>query len=216
MENYQGELDLPALGEYDLPSKDIEVLTSNTAKAKFRYPRHDPLESDLHDNRTEREKLENIVRISSQVLTSTELELWEEIAGQKLTNSMKFESDLRIPKVVIDSELRKHNKLQSERQDAAEKLNDFEPEVGNKKTIQVHSAATAIEPVKTIHLMPLHEGKLNDHTQEDLLFACKYKLSNYWRHLNRFPRRYIVLRLFPNLLANLIKLLWPKAGNNIH
>ena len=207
METYQGELDLPSLGEYDLPSKEIEVLATNTAKAKFRYPRHDPAESDLQDNRTEREKLEDILRISSQVLNSTELELWEEIAGQKLTDSMKFDSDLRIPKVVIDSELRKHNKSHSDRQDAAETLSDFDSDIFNEKTVHVSSAETKVKKVKSINLMPLHEGKLSKTAQEELLFACKYKISNYWRCLNSLPRRYTILRSCPNLLANLIKLL---------
>ena len=172
------------------------------------------MESNLVDDRTEQQKLEDIMRISSQVLNSAELALWEEIAGEKLTNSMKFESDLRIPKVVIDAELRKHNKLKSERQDAAEQLHDFEPQIFNEKTIQVHSAETKIQKVRKVNLMPLHEGKLNKLTQEDLLFACKYKLANYWRCLTRLPRRYTVLRLCPNLLANLIKLLVYKKATD--
>ena len=145
-------------------------MAANTAKAKFRYPRHDPMESNLQDNRTEREKLEDILRISSQVLTSSELELWEEIAGQKLTESMKFESDLRIPKVVIDAELRKHNKTHSDRQEAADAISDFDPDIFNK-TIKVHSAATNAKEVKSINLMPLHEGKLTETTQKELTYS---------------------------------------------
>ena len=68
VEDFCGELDQPSLGEYDLPAKELQVLTSNTAKAKFKYPTRDPAESELTDNRTEKEKLQDILRISSQVL----------------------------------------------------------------------------------------------------------------------------------------------------
>ena len=113
-ENYQGELDFPALGVYDIPEKSMDALASKatkTTKTKFRYPARDPEESDITDDRNDQEILEDILRISSQILTPQELTIWNEIAGQDLTDTMKFNNDVRIPKTVLDAELRRHKKL---------------------------------------------------------------------------------------------------------
>ena len=206
VEDFCGELDQPSLGEYDLPAKELQVLASNTAKAKFKYPTRDPAESELTDNRTEKEKLQDILRISSQVLNAEELHLWEEIAGQKLCDSMKFNSDLRIPKVVLDSELRKHTKNHTDKLVAATTTSDFEPEIFTK-TIQVHAAKLTAKKVNSVNLMPKHTQELNEDSMKELLFSCKYRLVNYLQSLNTLPRKYAILRTCPNLMFNLIKIL---------
>ena len=189
-----------------MPAKELQVLASSSAKAKFKYPTRDPVESELTDNRTEKEKLQDILRISSQVLTAQELQLWEDIAGQKLSDSMKFHSDLRIPKVVLDSELRKHTKSQTDRLVAAATASDFEPNVFSR-TIQAHAAGFEIKKVNSVHLMSKHTQELCEESVKELLFSCKYKLMNYLRSFTNLPRKYIILRACPNLLFNLMKIL---------
>ena len=154
-----------------MPAKELQVLASSSAKAKFKYPTRDPVESELTDNRTEEEKLQDILRISSQVLTAQELQLWEDIAGQKLSDSMKFHSDLRIPKVVLDSELRKHTKSQTDRLVAAATASDFEPNVFSR-TIQAHAAGFEIKKVNSVNLMPKHTQELSEESMKELLFSC--------------------------------------------
>ena len=204
-ENYQGELDFPALGVYDIPEESMDALASKatkTTKTKFRYPARDPEESDITDDRNDQEILEDILRISSQILTPQELTIWNEIAGQDLTDTMKFNNDVRIPKTVLDAELRRHKKLKDPK-DILETVNDFEPNIG----IEVNSADAEESTKKTKTLMQLNTETLTDETVIHLQDNCKFKLQNYIKSLVHRPRNYVILKTCPNLFANLLQVL---------
>ena len=203
-ESYSGELDFPALGVYSLPQSEINVLAMSPAKQKFKYPTRDPPVSELKDERTDSEKLEDILRVSSQILTKEELAIWNEIAGQNLSQVMRFQSDVRIPKSVLDAELRKHAKLQQDGGDQTQTLSEFET-IGIPSRID--SAQVSIRPKKTINLMPINNAALRDSSINELLDICKYKLVSYLKTFEYVPRRYSVFRTCPNLLANFVKVL---------
>ena len=152
-ENYVGELDFPALGIYQLPKKEVEALATKTAKQKFRYPSKDPAESELVDERPDQEILEDILRISSQILTPDELTLWNEIACQDLSHSMKFNNDILVPKMILDQECRRHKKLKKEKDNLLETVSDFEPDIG----VQINSARAEITVKKRKTLMQLNQ-----------------------------------------------------------
>ena len=59
-EDYQGELDFPALGVYNIPAENVDALASKTTKTKFRYPSRDPVESNITYNRNDQEILEAV------------------------------------------------------------------------------------------------------------------------------------------------------------
>ena len=203
-ETFSGELDFPALGEYSLPQSEINVLAMSPARQKFKYPTRDPPISELKDERTDSEKLEDILRVSSQILTKEELVIWNEIAGQNLSEVMRFQSDVRIPKSVLDAELRKHAKLHQDGGDQTQTLTEFET-IGIPSRID--SAQVSIRPKKTINLMPINNAALSDSSINELLDICKYKLVSYLKTFDHVPRRYSVFRTCPNLLANFVKVL---------
>ena len=53
-------------------------------KAKFRFPKHDPSAPDIVDTRSDEEKMQDILRIWSQVLTPAETAIWNEVSQRDL------------------------------------------------------------------------------------------------------------------------------------
>ena len=79
---------------------------SPATKMKFRFPSKDPDENIVIDNRSDSEKVTDIIRIWSQLLTSEERVIWNEIAERDLTRDISLESGIRTPKSFIENEIK--------------------------------------------------------------------------------------------------------------
>ena len=53
-------------------------------RQKFKYPNRDPPPNTFQDTRTEREKVESILRISSQILDAENLDVWNRVCERSL------------------------------------------------------------------------------------------------------------------------------------
>ena len=76
---------------------------SPATKAKFRFPSKDPQENLVIDKRSDSQKVTDILRIWSQLLTSDEQEIWNEIAERDLTRDISLESGIITPNFFIEN-----------------------------------------------------------------------------------------------------------------
>ena len=88
---------------------------TSTIKKKFRFPAQDPSENDVTDTRTDIQKINDIIRVWSQVLTPAEQLLWDEIAERNLSHDISL-SGIRTPKALIDDEIKKYRNLNASTQ----------------------------------------------------------------------------------------------------
>ena len=84
-------------------------------KAKFRFPSSDPADNQVIDTRTPEQKMSDILRIWSQLLTKDETKIWNEISNRDLTNDISLKSGLRTTKSIIASEIKKFRENASEK-----------------------------------------------------------------------------------------------------
>jgi hypothetical protein len=84
-------------------------------KAKFRFPSSDPADNVVIDTRTPEQKMSDILRIWSQLLTKDETKIWNEISHRDLTNDVSLKSGLRTTKSIIASEIKKFRENASEK-----------------------------------------------------------------------------------------------------
>ena len=85
----------------------------SAAKAKFRFPSKDLVANIIQDNRSDEEKVNDIMGIWCQILTKEEQDIWNSIAECDLTNNITLSSGLRIPKHLIDAEIRAFKNVNS-------------------------------------------------------------------------------------------------------
>ena len=85
---------------------DFSVFAATPAvKAKFKYPSKDPLPNLIEDTRTDSEKVSDILRIWSQILTPAEQVIWNEIAERDISKAISLPSGMRIPKTFIEKDI---------------------------------------------------------------------------------------------------------------
>jgi hypothetical protein len=58
-------------------------------KQKFTYPRIDPDDSGIIDDRSDHQKMASILRICSQILSKDELQVWNELTERFLENATR-------------------------------------------------------------------------------------------------------------------------------
>ena len=85
---------------------NIVTAAIKAQKAKFRFPKHDPSAPDIVDTRSDEEKMQDILRVWSQVLTPAETAIWNEVSQRDLSKDISLKSGLRTPKCVIDREIK--------------------------------------------------------------------------------------------------------------
>ena len=126
---WEGEHDFAYLGENYQFSDTVNLnvhSASKDIKKKFRFPTSDPVENSIVDNRTDSEKVADILRIWSQVLTPAEAQIWSDIAERDVTKDISLRSGLRTPKSMIDNEIKMfsniNNKQKNEMTDLLQKL----------------------------------------------------------------------------------------------
>ena len=79
-----------------------------TVKEKFRFPRDDPDESVILDQRSDDQKIRDILRIWSQVLNPDECKIWSSCAQRDISHDITLKNGIRTPKVLIDEEIKKY------------------------------------------------------------------------------------------------------------
>ena len=102
--------------KYILCPQLVNLKTATSAvKKKFRFPAQDPGENDVTDTRSDLQKINDIIRVWSQVLTPAEQLLWDEIAERNLSHDISL-SGIRTPKTLIDDEIKKYRNLNATKQ----------------------------------------------------------------------------------------------------
>ena len=92
---------------YECESNDISACAVSPAtKAKFCFPSKDPAENLVDDIRSDSEKVTDILRIWSQILTPDEKLIWSDIAERDLAKTISLNSGIRIPKSFIECDIR--------------------------------------------------------------------------------------------------------------
>ena len=69
-------------------------VASNAVKAKFLYPSKDPLPNLIEDTRSDSQKVSDILRIWSQILTPEEEFIWNEIAERDILKAISLPSGI--------------------------------------------------------------------------------------------------------------------------
>jgi hypothetical protein len=116
-EQWEGEFDFHYLSDHELYSEETSIsnlasAASKAQKAKFRFPSSDPKENQVIDNRTPEQKMADILRTWSQLLTVEETQVWNEISRRDLTRDiLTSDSGLRTTKSIIDREIRQFRQL---------------------------------------------------------------------------------------------------------
>ena len=105
---------------YALPSPSeseniFACAASSAIKKKFRFPAHDPSENEVTDTRTDVQKINDIIRVWSQVLTPSEQLLRNDIAERNLSHDISL-SGIRTPKALIDEQIKKYRNLNASTQ----------------------------------------------------------------------------------------------------
>jgi hypothetical protein len=76
----------------------------------------DPKENLVLDKRSDLQKVTDILRIWSQLLTSEEQEIWNNIAERDLTRDISLESGIKTPKCFIENEIKAFKDLKKKDQ----------------------------------------------------------------------------------------------------
>ena len=121
VESYENECNFAFFPElYDIcPPSDSEIIyacaASSAVKKKFKFPVHDPEDNVIKDTRTDVEKISDILRVWSQVLTPDEQNLWNDVAERNLSHDISLRG-VRTPKALIDDEIRKFRNIEADKQ----------------------------------------------------------------------------------------------------
>ena len=109
-ELWENEYDFSYLSDQYLYNSTLNAETNiataaiKAQKAKFRFPSKDPQATNIVDRRSDKQKMSDILRISSQVLNREEINIWNEVSERDLSRDISLKSGLRTPKCIIDHE----------------------------------------------------------------------------------------------------------------
>ena len=84
---------------------------SKAQKAKFCFPSSDPQANQVIDSRTLEQKMADILRTWSQLLTREETQVWNEISERDLSRDISLKSGLHTTKSIIDREIRQFRQI---------------------------------------------------------------------------------------------------------
>ena len=79
-----------------------------TVKNKFRFPRDDPAESVILDQRSGDQKIRDILRVWSQVLNPDEAKIWSSCAQRDISHDITLKNGIRTPKVIVDEAIKRY------------------------------------------------------------------------------------------------------------
>ena len=81
-------------------------VATDSVKAKFRFPSKDPVPNLIEDTRSDSQKVSDILRIWSQILTTDEKLIWNEIAERDLSKTISLSLGIRTPKTFIEKDIK--------------------------------------------------------------------------------------------------------------
>ena len=116
IENWENGHDFCFISDkhYEMCQSEFSVFTATVAvKAKYKFPSKDPLPNLIEDTRTDSQKVSDILRIWSQILTPTEEVIWNEIAERDISNTISLPSGMRIPKTFIEKDIKAFRDLKA-------------------------------------------------------------------------------------------------------
>ena len=119
--------------ELNQPSENENIYAcaaSSAVKQKFRFPAKDPEENSISDERTDVQKVNDILRVWSQILTPAEQTLWNEVAERNLSHDISL-NGIRTPKTFIDAEIKSFRNLSAAKQKKLLLALDQAPDVIN-------------------------------------------------------------------------------------
>ena len=94
-EAWEGQNDFHYLNDYVTVTQNVSAFKVNPAvKAKFRYPSSDPTPNEIEDERTDAQKVEDILRIWAQILKPEEQKIWNQIAERDITKLISLQSGM--------------------------------------------------------------------------------------------------------------------------
>jgi hypothetical protein len=108
---------------------------SPSTKTKFCFPSKDPKENLVLDKRSDSQKVTDILRIWSQLLTSEEQEIWKDIAERDLTRDISLQSGIRTPKNYIENEIKAFKDLKKKDQSDLLRTLRKVPDISNSNPI---------------------------------------------------------------------------------
>ena len=106
-EEWEGQNDFHYLNDYVTVTQNVSAFKANPAvKAKFRYPVSDPTPNEIDDERTDAQKVQDILRIWAQILKPEEQTIWNQIAERDISKQVYLQSGMRLPKAFIERDIR--------------------------------------------------------------------------------------------------------------
>ena len=73
------------MNDYVTVTQNFSAFKVNPAvKAKFKYPSSDPTPNEIEDDRTDAQKVDDILRIWAQILNPEEQQIWNQIAQRNI------------------------------------------------------------------------------------------------------------------------------------
>ena len=197
-------------------------------RAKFRYPAKDPAPNAFKDTRTELEKLQSILRTTSQILDKDQLEIWNTVTERNLHLSRQHNSGIPLLKQNITDQIKAY-RLNKEHQDQLikqvetfDKLYVREPKIENAEDASIQDP----EPETSTMQEPLNMDTTKDVIEETAFLATNLalpspivislKLEILWRELDQLGCKQPLVYIFglnPKLLFASIHHLMPYLVN---
>ena len=105
-EAWEDQHDFHYLNDYVTVIQNVSAFQVNPAvKAKFRYPSSDPTPNEIEDERTDAQKVQDILRIWAQILKPEEQTIWNQIAERDISKQVSLQSGMRLPKAFIERDI---------------------------------------------------------------------------------------------------------------
>ena len=94
-------------------------------RQKFCYPKDDPQPNIFKDTRTELEKIQSILRTTSQILDKDNLKIWNDACERDLHMRQQFNSGILIFKQNITDHIKTNRLCKSQEQDLLTKVDSI-------------------------------------------------------------------------------------------
>ena len=126
-------------------------------RQKLRYPSVDPEPNMFKDNRTELQKIESILRTTSQTLDPDQLHIWNSITERNLNLLQAHYSGIPLVKSDITAQIKSYRIDEEYKQSLLEKVQDFD---------KLYVQEKLPDPLPTEDLAPNQQDNML--TEEDL------------------------------------------------
>ena len=111
-------------------------------KAKFRYPTRDPQPNAVQEKRTELEKIQSILRVTSQILDKDTLHIWNSVCERNLHLSKQHNSGIPLLKQNITDEIKSYRLNKQHEQQLLQQVSTFDRlYVRNSRYLLCHQKA---------------------------------------------------------------------------